>query len=140
MKLYQHKYDSSRTVKAMQVGVGNSAEEVAEWCGGFVVEEKDALTDYVTEAVQFKSGDSNVRAHDSDYVVLEQATGVFHLRSEATFEAKYVEAESQDEELVFENETSGDDPVYNQPFSESLTKTDDPFENVPRVNEPTDNE
>lgn len=96
---YEHKYDMTRQLVAVQITAENVGE-IAEWTNG---RELEGATPAVEISVQ--GGASSVVAVQDDYVILD-SNHEFHVRSPQIFEAKYRPTDSQDEELDFD--TSAD--------------------------------
>lgn len=94
----------------------DNIDEVAAWCGGDRVEEKDPFTDVVTHVgLNIPSMGSRVRASEMD-VILKSASGIF-----------FVEKDYGRWEAMFELVDQGQEP------DTTPTRTDDPFEGMKRA-------
>lgn len=72
------------TIHAVQL-TQNNGREIAEWCGGKLVEEIDPFTKQVTPGINVPTKNGNIRASLDDYV-LRTVDGSFEVGKEGWFE------------------------------------------------------
>lgn len=122
MRRFTRRNNASIAVEAGKVGT-DPIENIVNWCGGQIIEERDAITGERAEAVNVKTAGGRKRASVGQYIV-KISTGTFAVISGYDFERMYHTAEKPG------RKSEAEDP------SEPVGRlTDDPFEGMTRFND-----
>lgn len=114
MRKYRRK-NSGAVIEAVQLQ-GDNVEEVAVWCKGFIVEERDAIQhDLLFEGINVKTPSGNKRLSRGGWVM--KWNDSFFVISDHSFQGSY--------ELIEEKPSEFESPKF----------FDDPFEGMPRISD-----
>lgn len=121
MRHFTRRGNSSIVIEAAKVGT-DQIENIVNWCGGQIIEERDALSDHPLESVNLKTPTGRKRASVGQYIV--KTAGQFMIVSAYDFERMY----DTNEAPRPRSEAEDPSPPVNRLIG-------DPFEGMTRFND-----